>query len=360
MKKKVWIIFLLFIMVACHPEINNEVTVPIDNIDFSSAKKANLKDLLSDVSTNYVLLKNTNEDQMFGRIDKIIIKQGRIYIADNRMRSLVIYDENGLGVSKVGTVGQGPKEFLNLADFDVDSLGNIYILDGRLDKLLKYDNNLVCMKETKLPFEADILKVLGNSKVLYGLSSWNKREAEGSKIVLADTTFGGFRKYFEYTDAVDPAYWISGYMFADTPNFVAYNQTVSDDIYIFDHQGELKKILRFNFGNENVPDKDKVDIERNLRNYDNYIMLRKILAVTDKYIVGFVWEHRQKKMFVFDYIQNVCYMGDVISDYDYRIGCGFCAEGIISYMDSESELYPDSVNEHLRNEGVALKIQSVN
>lgn len=360
MKNKIWIIFLLFNVIACRHEINNEITVPIDNIDFSSAKKAKLKDLLSNVSTDYILLKNTNENQMFGRIDKIIMKQGRIYIADNRMRSLVIYEENGLGISKVGTVGQGPKEFLNLADFDVDSLGNIFILDGRLDKLLKYNKDLVCMEETKLPFEADILKVLGNSKVLYGLSSWNKGKAEGAKIVLADTTFRIYRKYFEYTDAVDPAYWISGYMFADTPNSIAYNQTVSDDIYIFDHQGALKRIFRFNFGNENVPDKDKVDIERNLQNYDNYIMLRKILAVTDKYIVGFIWEYRKKKMFVFDYMQNVCYIGDVISDYDRQIGCGFCAEGIISYMDSESELYPDSVNEHLRNEGVALKIQSVN
>nr|WP_302829590.1 6-bladed beta-propeller [uncultured Bacteroides sp.] len=357
-KNKIWIVFVSMIFMACTHDIKNE-TVPVEFINFGSTKKVDIEELLCDTLTDYILLKNTNKNQLFGRIDKIKLCNDRIYIADTRMRSLVVYGKNGVGIAKVGTVGQGPRELLSITDFDVDSLGNIYVLDGRLDKLLIYDNNFVCVKEKKLPFEADILKVLGDSQILFGLSSWNKGKAAGTKIVITNDTFEIDHEYFEYTDAVDPAYWISGYRFGESDVYIAYNQTVCNDVYVFNSVGDLKKIFRFDFDDENVLDDDKINIENKLLNYDKYTMLKNILTVTDKYIIGFLWEHRKTRMFILDYVLNICYLGKVISDYDRRIGCGFCRDGLISYMDSDNELYPDTVNAHLRNEGVVLKIQSV-
>lgn len=357
-KNRIWIVVASVIFMACTHDVENE-TVPIEVVNWGSVKKADAEELFCDTLTDYILLKNTNQNQLFGRIDKIKLCNDRIYISDNRMRALVVYDKNGTGIAKVGTVGQGPKEFLSITDFDVDSLGNIYVLDGRLDKLLVYDDNFVCIKEKKLPFEADILKTLGNSQILFGLSSWNKGKAEGKKIVVTDETLEVCHEYFKYTDAVDPAYWISGYCFGESDTHIAYNQTVCNDVYLFDKTGDLEKIFSFDFGEENVLDADKTDIERKLPNYDKYIMLKKILAVTDKYIIGFLWEHRKTRMFMFDYVSSICYLGKEFSDYDRRPGCGFYEDGIISYMDSENELCPDTVNAHLRNEGFVLKIQSV-
>ena len=65
-------------------------------------------------------------------------------------------------------------------------------------------------------------------------------------------------------------------------------------------------------------------------------------------------------MFVIDYISKLCYLGEAFPDVDRRLGCGFCDEGIISYIDTENKLYPDSVNEHIRKENFVLQIQSIN
>lgn len=89
-------------------------------------------------------------------------------------------------------------------------------------------------------------------------------------------------------------------------------------------------------------------------------MIRKILSVTDTYIIGFIWEHRQSKLFVIDYISKICYVGEPFSDFVRRQGCGFCNEGLISYVDTENEIYPDSVNEHVKKENWVLQIQPLN
>ena len=44
---------------------------------------------------------------LFGRPDKIEIQNGYIYIADQRMRVLAVYDINGKVVTSVGRRGQG-------------------------------------------------------------------------------------------------------------------------------------------------------------------------------------------------------------------------------------------------------------
>ena len=71
----------------------------------------------------------------------------------------------------IGSRGQGPMEYINLADFDMDSEGNIYVIDGTLDKLLVFDNSLKVVSEFKLSFEADVLYAINRDSILYGLSS---------------------------------------------------------------------------------------------------------------------------------------------------------------------------------------------
>lgn len=171
-------------------------------------------------------MNDSSEKSLFGRPDKIEIQNGYIYIADQRMRVLAVYDINGKVVTSVGRRGQGPAEYVNLTDFDVDSVGNICILDGRLDKVLFYDSNFQFIREKALPFEADIIQFVQHGKMLCGLSSWNRGEHEGDKIVMTDIDMNVMNTFLQYDKYVDPAYWISNYQFAKSEDYVAYNQTI--------------------------------------------------------------------------------------------------------------------------------------
>lgn len=360
MKISVKVLLLVVLVCSCTNRENHENNIPIHNIDYSSLKKESTESFFQQRSNAmYILLKDSGK-QLFGRIDKAIITSDRIYIADMRMRSLAAYTIGGVGLGNIGNLGQGPKEYLNISDFGVDCNGSIYILDGRINKVMVYNSLLAYVDETLLPFEADVLYPICKDSILYGLSSWNRKKGKGYKVVLADANAHVLNKFFKYNKYVDASFWISRYFFAKSTNYIAYNQTIDNDVYLFSLNGKLENIIRFDFKKENVLDKDKVDIESKLSNYDNYCLLKQILGVTDKYIIGFLWQHRKTRMFILDYISNICYLDDPIDDLDKTKGCGFCNLGIISYIDSANKLYPDSVNMHVNHEGSVLKIQPLN
>ncbi|WP_347023204.1 6-bladed beta-propeller [Bacteroides eggerthii] len=358
--KLCYAIFLLYVMFACSSKTNRVEEGDICIIDYSSLKKCELDDFFKNKRCEYVLLNDSSEKSLFGRPDKIEIQNGYIYIADQRMRVLAVYDINGKVVTSVGRRGQGPAEYVNLTDFDVDSVGNICILDGRLDKLLFYDSNFQFIREKALPFEADIIQFVQHGKMLCGLSSWNRGEHEGDKIVMTDIDMNVMNTFLQYDKYVDPAYWISNYQFAKSEDYVAYNQTINDDIIVFTHSGVWKEIIRFDFGDKAVPDEYKINIEPKLSDFDNFCMLKKIYAVTDKYVIGTLWEYRKTKMFIVDRALKVCYLSDEIAPMDLNFVCGYCKKGIVSNLIETNEMYPDSVNNHLISEKAVLKIQSVN
>ena len=359
-----YVVFILVLWAlgagGCDKERKNHLSVPMEVIDFTTLEMRVLSEILDEKESEYVLLKSGNVKELLGRIDKMKVVDDKIYIADTRMRSLVVYDCMGNYLAQVGIRGQGPKEYVNLSDFDVDANGNVYVLDGRLNKMLQYNNDYECVEECMLPFEADILATLDNDSLLLGLSSWNRGDGAGHKIALVDKKGKIGQTYLDYDRFVDPAYWISNYTFADAGSQLDYNQTIDNNIYILSRKGELEKVFFIDFGKDNVPNQDKIDIETKLKNYDNYCLIRKILAVTDKYIIGFIWQHRQTKPFVIDYRLKKCYMGEAISDIDRRVGCGYSNGTIISYIDSENEELPDSVNQFVRNDGFVLKFSKLN
>ena len=64
-------------------------------------------------------------------------------------------------------------------------------------------------------------------------------------------------------------------------------------------------------------------------------------------------------MFILDYQTNVCYLGDEILPMDNRFGCGYSEGKLVSYIDEPNEEYPDSVNNHVQTEYLALQIHFI-
>lgn len=351
---------VLFLFAACAVKKDRmEDEIPIHRIDYFSWEKKELKDFFHSKRISYILLKEDEQKISFGRVDKVKVMNDRIYISDKRLQVLVVYDLDGNYLGAVGKRGQGPCEYISVTDFDIDSSGNICMLDGRLDKIMFYNSDFDFIREEKLPFEVDILQFLDDKHLMCGLSSWNQGKNAGDKIVITDLNLNVADAYLKYDEYIDPAFWISDYQFTKSGSCIAYNQTISNHIYIFSHSGALERAIYFDFGKENVPDKAKLDIESKLSDYDHYSLLKKITAVTDNYVIGTLWEHRKTKVFVADLKNEICYLSNAINDADRNSLCGYCSDGIVSNITEESEAYPDSVNAHLRDEGSVLLIRSV-
>jgi hypothetical protein len=237
----------------------------------------------------YILLNDTNSNALFGRIDKILVRNDRIYILDSHLKILLVYDMNGTNLGRIGVLGQGPNEYIDIADFDVDKNDNVYLLDGRLDKLMEYDSNGYIQKSYRLPFEADVLQVLGSNEFMFGLSSWNHGKNEGTKIIITDSTFNTLSTCLEYDEFVDPSYVVSDIFLSERKKILFIINQLMIIIYVFSLNGTLSRIVKFDFKSKKVPNEYKKDIEPKLIYFDDFCFLKKFSVVTDKFILGTLW-----------------------------------------------------------------------
>ncbi|MCC8146780.1 MAG: 6-bladed beta-propeller, partial [Bacteroidales bacterium] len=303
---------------------------------------------------------------LFKAIDKIKIHEDRIYILDRKLKKLVVFDRTGNGIGQVGQPGQGPEEYLHIADFDVAPSGHIYFIDGVSDKLFLFDPHLDFVSVRNMPFGADLIKCISDEKLMFGLCSWNKGKNASDKIVVTDPDMNVLEAYLTYDEFVDEAYWISFYEFAGTDERIYYNKPVDNLVHEFSKEGKYIKSYNFDFGKKNVVDKYKKDIEGNLDKFENFCCLKNFVVMKDEYIMGTVWDETKTKNFLIDKNKHCIYLSDELPDSDISNLAGIYKNTIISFIypgkydDIESLDVPSDIKEHLENENFVLYLTELN
>lgn len=307
------------------------------------------------LNKKYIKIDSSHDEFLFKEIKKIRIIKDRIFIADGRLKKLLVFDDNGYPVAKIGNKGNGPDEYLDITDFDVDSKGNIYLIDGRLDKLFIYNPDYSFKKVLVLPFEVDIINIINDNKIMLGLSEWNKGENEGASIVIVDNNLKIQEVMAYYDEYVDNTFWVSHYSFVNTDKNIIYNKPISDDVFLFTKEGVLEKIIEFDFGKKSVPKEERKKIERNLHKFDSYNLLKWITIVTNDYVTGTFWEKRETKSFFIDRKRKQMYLSNSTVDSDIGMVAGFEGCKLIQFIIPGSERaqnnnnLPQDVKEHLEN-----------
>lgn len=337
------------------------------SIDYQDALKKPLSDIPDSIlgAPHYVLVKDSANEFMCKQFDKVKYTGNKFFILDRQLRSLIVRDRWGNVVCKVGNRGNGPEEYLGIVDFDVDSKGNIYCIDGQLDKLFIYDSEFKVDKILKLPFETDIIQVLDNGDMLFGLSSWNKKEGAGYKIALTDKDLNIKQTYLSYDEYKDDDYWICMYSFTRFGGEAIYSQPIDNRVYAYQpEQPETLKCYEFDFGARNVPNEHKKEIEKHLAEFEHYTLLKSPVVVTTDYIAGTLLNALQTQFFVYDIKNGISYEGEKTEQYDDSYLIGYDEPYIIStispLLEVEEGLYPDSVKNHLLQEGQVIVLRPLN
>ncbi len=113
------IIFLLPISCVNSFEEMDGIPVPIDS-------NSSLSNLIEKV--DYLQLE-TNDQCIISNIDKLCMDTTFYYVVDKSQNNVYLFDKNGSFYSKVTRFGNGPEEYLELTDVDVNN-NLIYILSN--------------------------------------------------------------------------------------------------------------------------------------------------------------------------------------------------------------------------------------
>lgn len=119
--------------------INSTASIMDENTNLSSI-----------VTIKNIIPLETNDNSVIGNLGKILKVKNRIYVLFNR-NTLLVFDEKGKFLQKIGSLGQGPGEYQLIGDFDVvdDAIYlrdyqklHQYNLQGKFIRTIPFDVNL--------------------------------------------------------------------------------------------------------------------------------------------------------------------------------------------------------------------------
>ncbi|MDR1897936.1 MAG: 6-bladed beta-propeller [Prevotellaceae bacterium] len=139
---------LIFLLPGCNekPAMSNGIRIDIDR----ETKDVSIFDLFEKIE---IIPLETTDESLIKEIYKIVYHNDNFYILDYGLGKIIVFDKDGKFRFTIDQRGQGPGEYLHIADFDVDRDSNrVLIVDPTGAKLLDYDADKGrFMKKTSLP-----------------------------------------------------------------------------------------------------------------------------------------------------------------------------------------------------------------
>ena len=170
MKQSIFLlIFILFISCDNKSQLQSNSDFDIDKIQLNDNCFDEIKTELID--SIRILKLNENEESFFVAISKLLVHNDTLYVFDRFGRDLLVsFDRNGNYITTFSQKGGGPKEYVQLWDFDVDS-NYIYLYDRAAKKMLYYDHSGNFIKSHSSSFRGDAFVVLPNNEFLFSFTT---------------------------------------------------------------------------------------------------------------------------------------------------------------------------------------------
>lgn len=128
----IFVSFVLLCMVACQsqkPEVgDSSIQIDWDHTSLGDFTVENIE---------YIPLETT-ENSLLGSVSKVLFRNNRFYVLDKMSGGVYVFDRMGNFLSSIVKPGEGPDEYIELMDMDVDKGGNVYIADNARMVVKKY------------------------------------------------------------------------------------------------------------------------------------------------------------------------------------------------------------------------------
>jgi hypothetical protein len=137
---------LFFVSCSQHQEADKEQSILFE---FANRSEIRFSDIANDI--HYVKLEFTDECPI-RNIKKIRYVDKKFYLLDDYL-TVYVFDESGRFIRMVGSIGQGPGEYLGARDFDVFSTSCYIFPNNNGNCLLEYDLAGIFQRYIKTEFD---------------------------------------------------------------------------------------------------------------------------------------------------------------------------------------------------------------
>jgi len=357
MKKLLWLFLLAVALQGCkkQPQADNELYT----VEFSAEERENHSRLQADIaSVEYIALDTT---ELFGYVEKILVRDERIYVKDPYVGKLLVFNIDGTFRNTIGMVGRGPEEFLGITDFSVTD-DRVLVYDGQSDRLLTYDLRGKFLTSGTVPFKADALTAV-DGRYFWALSSYNDGKSASRQVLSTDADFKEISSWIEYPEATDKQFQFP-YWFQTNGNSISYNRPIDNRIHLFSHSGDQRGGIRLDFGSLDVPDSQKGDLAGFLESGTPYAFVITPPVVTERYVMGNLNRNGEFSTFTVNRKErsvSVCPMSELSTDNIYMPMTSASDGRIVSCVNMDmvpgfetNERLPESAKQTLRGGGYVV------
>ncbi|MBC8147851.1 MAG: 6-bladed beta-propeller, partial [Bacteroidetes bacterium] len=161
------LLFVIILICSCSVTKNNNKDQVFEIIDFeNSLNNSNaIKTYISEIADEieYIELE-TKRNNIIGKIGDIKIHGDTLVILDSTTKELLLFNKKGQFLNKIGSIGKGPGEYVQITTWDIDQQNkSILLYDNKLQKFIKFSMNGILLEERKTDFRPMSIRFSNNS-----------------------------------------------------------------------------------------------------------------------------------------------------------------------------------------------------
>lgn len=257
---------------------------------------------LSEISQETDLIPlQTNDSILLGQIVRIVQSGDFIYVGDKD--KIVVFDATGKYVNRLCRQGQGPDEYLNITDFQVEKNGSVWIMSPNNRSLYHYHLDGRLLKKHQLPFWGTHLLLNHDATQMLVYVGNEKSDQNNDRLKRIDLSSGQIVENYFPIDTRKSVYLhvMSDHSFtsnsSDKPSY--FYEIFNDTVYgLSAGQPPVPKYY-VNFDGKNIPqsifDKSYTDI------MDFFTTLHKtryayginlFMSKDDKFLISFIYDKK--------------------------------------------------------------------
>lgn len=288
------------------------INIPVESIEASLA--------LSEIADNVDCISlETNDTSILDRINRIIDKEGYLYVSDRH--SVYQFDYKGKLYAKISKKGSGPNDYKSISDFQLASDESVWILSRGNKCLYNYGWNGILNRRIELKNWASKICLLDDSTLL--LYTGNEKSVDNSyQLLLLDIETNSVISHFLPIDDKKSKYVhvLSDNCFNRENDSTYFYNVFCDTVYSL-VKNRLMPQYYFNLANKNIPNSFYDAEYRDVRDFFQHLLKNEYA-----YGINFFMKSVNYSLMSY-YYGGECYMS-LISNHDgsSKTGNRICAD----------------------------------
>lgn len=212
----------------------------------------------------------TSDEVLIGEIEKIVYYNSEYYVADKGgdgfVGGIYRFDSEGRFLNKIGYRGRGPGEYVNPADFIVNSSGLI-VLD--LKRFILYDHDGTFKREGRHDYILYEITGMPDENLIFAVAGDNRHipEAKGYEVLILDIEGNLMAAYLPSEYVMNYRYTKKSFLYDGK---VVYSRPFHKYVYCVDDNGAVGKygiVLRDSPLPDNYEEVCRGDFRQFIRRY---------------------------------------------------------------------------------------------